>query len=91
MVELNETYELLTDRSVFVCECADLVASRRSTRHSRTPRAFAATSEEHVLPDVERLVARNENSFAVERIGVGAEVAESSAVGQGGFAPIGKR
>lgn len=86
LVELNQAFELLTDRSVFVCECARLeciqeidMTLRDYERVRSNPRRFiVAPSDEHVVPDVECVVERNANYFVVEKIGVGAEVAEAS-------------
>lgn len=87
LVELNGTFELLTDRSVFICECAQLdciqeidMTLQEYARVRDNPRRFiVAPSEEHVLPDVEHVVERNQNYFVVEKLGVGAEIAEGSA------------
>jgi hypothetical protein len=87
LVELNETFELLTDRSVFVCECAhmeciqdiDMTLHDYGRVRSNRRRFIVAPSEEHVVPDVERVVERRDTYFVVEKIGVGAEVAEEAA------------
>jgi hypothetical protein len=89
LLDLNETFETLTDRSVFVCECAhvgcilEIDMTLRDYEHVRSnPRRFiVAPSDEHVVPDVERVVERTDNYFVVEKIGVAAQVAEESAAG----------
>jgi hypothetical protein len=86
LLDLNQTFERLTDRSVFVCECADLECAdgidmtlQDYERVRANPRRFiVAPSAEHVVPEVERVVERHDNYFVVEKIGVGARVAESA-------------
>lgn len=89
LVDLNDTFERVTDRSVFVCECAHMqcVQEIDMTLHDYervrgNPRRFiVAPSDEHVVPEVERVVERTDSYFVVEKIGVGARVAEESAAG----------
>jgi hypothetical protein len=86
LVELNRNFELLTDRSVFVCECAhidcieqlDVALSDYERVRADPRRFFVAPSDEHVLPDVEHVVETHETYFVVEKIGVGAKVAEAA-------------
>lgn len=85
LVELNETFETLTDRSVFACECADLecvgqidmLLSEYTEIRANPRRFFVLPSEEHVAPEAERVVADGGTYFVVEKIGVAAEAAES--------------
>lgn len=87
LVDLNATFELLTDRSIFVCVCADIecireidMTLRDYERIRSNPRRFiVAPSDEHVLPEVECVVERADTYFVVEKIGVGARVVEESA------------
>jgi hypothetical protein len=87
LVNLNETFETLTDRSVFVCECAAIacieevdVPLHDYARIRRNPRQFiVAPADDHVLPEVEEVVERHATFFVVEKVGVGAKVAESAA------------
>ena len=87
LVELNQSFELLTDRSVFVCECAhiscieqiDLKLTEYQRIRSNPRRFVVAPSEEHVLPDVETVVETAATYFVVEKIGSAAEVAEQNA------------
>jgi hypothetical protein len=87
LVSLNETFETFTDRSVFVCECAAIacveevdIALRDYARIRSNPRRFVvAPSDDHVVPDVERIVERQRTFFVVEKVGVGAAVAEQAA------------
>jgi hypothetical protein len=84
VVELNENSEPLTESCVFVCECAhmDCVAEinmslREYERVRSNPRRFfVAPSDDHVVPDVERVVESNDSYFVVEKIEAGALVAE---------------
>jgi hypothetical protein len=87
LVALNETFETLTDRSVFVCECAAIdcveevdVALRDYARVRSNPRRFiVAPADDHVLPDVERVVERHPTFLVVEKVGLGADVAVKAA------------
>jgi hypothetical protein len=87
LIALNETFEELTDRSLFVCECAKMACIQEIDmlladyqRIRANPRRFiVAPSAEHVVPDVERIVEEHETYFVVEKIGVGARVAEAAA------------
>jgi hypothetical protein len=83
LVELNESWEQLTESSVFVCECARMdcvqeitMSLREFERVRSNPRRFfVAPSDEHVLPDVERVVESTDAYFVVEKIKTGARVA----------------
>jgi hypothetical protein len=87
LVDLNKSFEQLTDRSVFVCECADIHCIAQidmllnDYEHVRSnPRRFlVAPSAEHVVDEVEHVVERHETYFVVEKVGIGAKVAEELA------------
>lgn len=92
LVTLNETFEMLTDRSVFICECArmeciqeiDMTLQDYARVRSNPRRFIVAPTDEHVVPEVEIVVERGDTYFVVEKIGVGAEVAEKAAAGPDG-------
>lgn len=68
----------------FVCECSRLDCAEQIditlTDYAEVrsnPRWFVvAPSDEHVVAEVEQILARTERYFVVEKIGVGGEVAE---------------
>lgn len=86
LVALNEAFESLDPVSVFVCECGRIscteaiemtLAEYRVIR--RDPRRFfVLPSEEHVTPETERVVERAAKYFVVEKVGVGARIAEEA-------------
>lgn len=84
LVELNESWEPLTESSIFVCECARMdcveeieMSLPEYERVRGNPRRFiVAPSDDHVLPDVERVVESNASYFVVEKIETAARVAE---------------
>jgi hypothetical protein len=90
--ELNETIEPSNAAHVWfepsmpdwVCECAKsscsesvklTVAEYEAVRADPT-HFLVAPSEEHVLPEVERVVERHETYWVVEKIGRAAELSE---------------
>jgi hypothetical protein len=91
LAELNSSFELLTDSTVFVCECAriacvehlDILLSEYRRVRSDPRRFFVAPSDEHVLPDVENVVESHSGYFVVEKIEKAAEVAERIAAESG--------
>lgn len=97
LVELNEAFEPLDPMGIFVCECgriacveriemtlAEYAAIRRDPR-----RFFIMASDEHVIAASERVVERAPGYFVVEKVGVGAEIAELAARGSAGRASRG--
>lgn len=86
---LREVFEPVDPSSVFVCECgritcteqiemtlAEYAAIRRDPR-----RFFVIPSDEHVMPESERVIERTARYFVVEKVGVSAEIAERTARG----------
>jgi hypothetical protein len=91
VVELNESREPPTESSMFVCECAriDCVEEIEMTlgeyeRVRSNPRRFVVSpSDDHVLPDVERVVESTATYFVVEKVEIAARVAEKMAADGG--------
>jgi SpoU rRNA methylase family enzyme len=87
LVDLNEAFAALDDRSVFVCECARIdcveqldVALQDYARIRTNPRWFiVAVGDNHVLPDVEQVVERHPTFLVIEKVGAAAAVAEQEA------------
>ena len=84
IVEINKGFGGDVDTIAISCECADAGCAEllringdayASVR--RSPRTFAVLTE-HVFPDVERVVSRNDGYAVVEVIGHGIEVAEAT-------------
>ena len=84
IIEINKGFGDDFDTIAIACECADAGCAEllrinadayRSVR--RSPRTFAVLAE-HVYPDVERVVSRNDGYAIVEVIGHGIEVAEAT-------------
>jgi hypothetical protein len=67
-----------------VCECANDHCAERVSMSSAEyetirrdgKRFFVAPGEAHVLPEVERVVARNDRYWIVEKIGTAGKLAE---------------
>jgi hypothetical protein len=87
--DLNERLEAhnewLNERfAEWVCECAndecttpvDLSIEEYERVRSEPARFLVAPEEQHVSPDVERVVQREQRYWVVEKIGIGAEVSE---------------
>ena len=70
--------------SEWVCECADMTCAKRveltlaeyETVRADSKRFVVAPSAEHVSPEIERVVQREQRYWVVEKIGVGAEISE---------------
>jgi hypothetical protein len=85
--ELNESFEGLSG-SVFVCECANTECAEHvelSLADYQRVRDndhwfFVAASDEHVFPEVEAVVERNERYYIVEKVEAGAEIADETAI-----------
>ena len=87
--DINERLlELAADadeQGAWNCECADVTcleqiqmthAEYEAMRSDSTRFAFAA-DERHVLPEVERVVERNDRHWIVEKVGEAGETAET--------------
>jgi hypothetical protein len=69
----------------WVCECAfeecmapvPLTVAEYESVRTNPARFFVAPSDDHVVPDVERVVERNERYWIVEKIGDAAEMSEA--------------
>lgn len=89
LVPLNDGFDPLLERFVFVCECAqlDCIAQIELSRAEyewvrRNPRRFfVLPTPEHVFPDAEAVVERHPHYWVVEKIGDAAAVAEANADG----------
>jgi hypothetical protein len=73
--EVNEGFQLVTDNAEFVCECAQIdcaeliglsLAKYEAVR--RVPTQFVVKPD-HVLPDQELVVERNDEYVIVEKVG----------------------
>ena len=84
--DVNDGFRIFTALSDWVCECANdrcverIVMSSEEYEHIRAngARFFVAPSAEHVWPDVERVVERQDRYWIVEKIEVAAEAATDS-------------
>jgi hypothetical protein len=86
--ELNESFQEIAPMSVFVCECANtecaeqieltLADYQRVRDNDRW--FFVAAGDEHVFPEVETVVERNERYYIVEKVEAGAEIADETAI-----------
>ena len=84
--ELNAAFNDVRPAGDWICECAnDSCAAGIELRPAEygairsDPRRFpVAPDESHVFLDVERVAERNERYWVVEKLGVGAEVAETA-------------
>jgi hypothetical protein len=82
--DVNDSFHVFTSLSDWVCECANdecvqrIEMSAREYEHVRRDgaRFFVAPSEEHVWPEVERVVERLANYWIVEKIELGAKIAK---------------
>jgi hypothetical protein len=74
--ELNEGFSLVIPLGDWICECANATCAERIAMsakeyeaiRSNGARFFVAPSEEHVWPDVERVTARNDRYWIVEKV-----------------------
>lgn len=86
--ELNEKFEDSGAGSDFVCECANTECAERvevSLADYQRVRGndrwfFVAPEDEHVFPEVEAVVERNEQYYIVEKVEAAAEVADETAI-----------
>ena len=81
MVGLNEAFEPIARRSVFICECSrvecveqlELTLAEYAEVRSDPLRFLVAPSGEHVAPEIETIVERTDRYFVVEKHGLEAE------------------
>jgi hypothetical protein len=84
--DINERFETLTSRSDWVCECAAVECTERLEMSCREyeairsvgDRFIVAPGDEHVWPDVERVVERHQKYWVVEKIEHAAKVARAT-------------
>jgi hypothetical protein len=82
--DLNHAFELVVPSGEFVCECANhgcienvtLTVPEYEAVRQHGARFFVAPSDEHVWPDVERVVERHESYWVVEKIDAAGRLAE---------------
>ena len=81
--DVNDQFHASTSVSEWVCECANdtcvelIEMAGQEYEHIRAAgeRFFVAPSDEHVWPDVERVVSRHRTYWIVEKIELGAKIA----------------
>jgi hypothetical protein len=81
--DINDHFYVFTPLSEWVCECANddcverIEMSAREYEHVRSDgaRFFVSPSDQHVWPEVERVVERLANYWIVEKIELGAKIA----------------
>jgi hypothetical protein len=73
--EVNEAFQLVTDKAEFVCECASIKCAERVEitlseyeALRRVPTHFLVKPD-HVLPEEERVVERQAHYLVVEKLG----------------------
>jgi hypothetical protein len=84
IVGLNEVFESLADSSVFVCECSRIACIEQIelslaeyARVRSNPRRFIlAPSEDHLVPEIERIIERTDRYVVVEKLDSAADEAE---------------
>jgi hypothetical protein len=73
--ELNEGFQLVTDNAEFVCECAQIDCAERmyltlaEYEAVRSVPTHFIVKPDHVLPEEERVVERNDEYMVVEKFG----------------------
>ena len=90
--DINDRFHAYTSLSDWVCECANDDCVERIEMASRDyerirdagERFLVAPGDEHVWPDVERVVDRQETFWVVEKIELGAEIAKENDPRSGG-------
>ncbi len=83
--DLNEGFSFVSPVGEWVCECAndtcteliEMTAAEYEAIRSDGARFFVATGDEHVWPDVEKVIERGERYWVVEKIGQAGVVARS--------------
>jgi hypothetical protein len=84
--DLNDAFSAITESSEWICECADdtcvekVAMSMNDYEAIRAaPEHFlVAAAEEHVWPDVERIVVRLDKYWVVEKFGLSGELAKQA-------------
>jgi hypothetical protein len=84
--DLNEGFSLVLPVGEWVCECAsdtctervEMTAEQYEAIRKNGAHFFVAASDEHVWPDVERVVERNDHYWIVEKIGQAGEIAKDA-------------
>jgi hypothetical protein len=82
--DVNDRFHVFTALTDWVCECANDTCTERiemrGTEYehirSKGERFFVAPADEHVWPDVERVVERYDGYWVVEKIELGATLAK---------------
>jgi hypothetical protein len=82
--DVNDSFHAFTSVSDWVCECANdtcverIEMTSKDYEHIRADatRFFVSPSNEHVWPDVERVIERQPNYWIVEKIGLSAKIAK---------------
>jgi hypothetical protein len=81
---LNESFGVVLPVGEWVCECADercsqlveLTIPEYEHVRSLATRFFVAPGDEHVWPDLERVVERHERYWVVEKLGEAGAIAD---------------
>lgn len=81
---LAEAFQFISERTSFVCECADVGCVERVEVHVleydavRKHGSRFVVQRGHVYPEVESVVEENERFVTVEKVGAAAAVAEAA-------------
>ena len=82
--ELNETFSEVSPTHAIACECADVscvekvyVSTREYLAVREHPRQFVVLRD-HVIPDVESVIASNDGYVVVEKNASAGEIAEAA-------------
>jgi hypothetical protein len=94
MVGLNDPFGPVAQRCVFVCECSRVACAERVeltlaeyARVRDNPRWFIFLPlKDHFLPEIERILERNDRYLLVEKLGVAADQAKKLAGKASGIA-----
>jgi hypothetical protein len=81
----NAGWSITPDENEYVCECTDETCTERirmpaahyDRLRSRARCFVVAPSMDHVVPEIERVVARSRRYWVVEKLGTAGAVAES--------------
>jgi hypothetical protein len=94
--DVNDSFHAFTTLGDWICECANdtcverIEMSGREYQHVREDgaRFFVAPADEHVWPDVERVVERHDAYWVVQKIELSATVARHQNPRAGGPTPL---
>ena len=83
VLEINEVFSLAVPLGDWVCECASQACSERievmlpeyDEVRANPMRFLVAPSDDHVLPEIEKVVAKAEGYWVVEKEGMAAKLA----------------